>query len=205
MQRTPLHVAAGTRASAEVIELLAMAHPAACSAQDDDGKTPLHLACHDSCELFEEDGIHNTVSENNNSRTTSYEVVRALVRANPLCAPIEDMDGMSALEHAILSEAPIKVVKLLQYATRRQCERECLSGRGRRVSQGSHSEGQNNRGLNIHKELSGIIVSFSSVKHTEESPHLESSLIPSTKAECPSRSRRGSIFSQRIIQVSHAA
>ena len=45
-----------------------------------------------------------------------------LLKASPLSLCSEDQDGMSALEHAILSEASIKVVKLLQYATRKQCE-----------------------------------------------------------------------------------
>ena len=45
LRRTPLHVAAGSRAPASLIELLAHAYPAACDAQDEESKTPLHFAC----------------------------------------------------------------------------------------------------------------------------------------------------------------
>ena len=115
LQRTPLHVAAGTRASAPLIKLLADAYPRACDIQDDDGKTPLHLACDTACELFEGDGDSKRVPP-------SLEVVQALVAASPNSVPLEDLDGMSALEHAIFSDAPIHVVKLLQHVTRKLCE-----------------------------------------------------------------------------------
>lgn len=115
LQRTPLHVAAGTRASSQIIKLLAESYPRACAIQDLDGKTPLHLACDSGVELFEGDNEHERCPP-------SYEVVRALVKASPLTVPVEDDDGMSPLEHAIFSDAPIKVVKLLQHVTRKQCE-----------------------------------------------------------------------------------
>ena len=38
-------------------------------------------------------------------------------KAYPTSLLLEDNDGTSALEHAILSEASIEVVKLLQHAT----------------------------------------------------------------------------------------
>lgn len=115
-QRTPLHVAAGTRASLPVIELLAKAYPRACDIQDKDGKTPLHLACDCACNLFEGDGDFTR-------EPPSYEVVYTLLKNSPLSTvPVEDHDGMSALEHAILSDASIEVVNLLQYATGKQCE-----------------------------------------------------------------------------------
>ena len=41
---TPLHVAAGSRAAASLLQLLASACPAACEVQDVEGKTPLHFA-----------------------------------------------------------------------------------------------------------------------------------------------------------------
>ena len=55
MNRTPLHIAAGTRANLSTILLLANAYPAACATLDKGGKTPLHLACDSACELFEGD------------------------------------------------------------------------------------------------------------------------------------------------------
>jgi hypothetical protein len=35
---------------------------------------------------------------------------------------VEDQDGMTALEHAIISDASLKVVEFLQITTRVQCE-----------------------------------------------------------------------------------
>ena len=128
LQRTPLHVAAGTRCSLPVIKMLSNSYPAAAAIRDEDGKTPLHLACDSDCELFEGD-------RDATRSPPSYEVVATLIKANPNSVPVEDQDGMSALEHAIFSNAPIKVVKLLQYATRKQNERDME--RKRRVSQDS--------------------------------------------------------------------
>ncbi|KAL7540403.1 hypothetical protein ACHAXR_010078 [Thalassiosira sp. AJA248-18] len=115
LQRTPLHIAAGTRASFPLIKLLAEAFPQACAIQDEDGKTPLHMACDDTCEIFEGDG-------DSKRDPSSYEVVETLIRASPFSVPVEDTDDMSALEHAILSDANIQVVRLLQNATQKQCQ-----------------------------------------------------------------------------------
>lgn len=119
LQRTPLHVAAGTRSSSSVIKLLTEAYPEACAVQDMDGKTPLHLACDNECELFESDRKGCSTRG-----PPSYDVVLTLIKASPLSLPVEDEEGMSALEHAIVSEAPISVVKVLQKATRRQCVKQ---------------------------------------------------------------------------------
>mmetsp|Transcript_8245 Transcript_8245/g.16963 ORF Transcript_8245/g.16963 Transcript_8245/m.16963 type:complete len:97 (+) Transcript_8245:86-376(+) len=47
MNRTPLHVAAGTGANVMIVELLIQAYPEACQIQDVDGRSPLiWLAIH---------------------------------------------------------------------------------------------------------------------------------------------------------------
>jgi len=131
LQRTPLHVAAGTRARLPVIELLAEAYPTACGIRDKDGKTPLHLACDASCELFEGDA--RSVRE-----PPCYEVIQTLLQASPSSVPVEDHEGMSALEYAIFSDASMSVVKLLQYATKKQCETRRESGSARKKSRPSY-------------------------------------------------------------------
>ncbi|KAL7537337.1 hypothetical protein ACHAXR_007747 [Thalassiosira sp. AJA248-18] len=113
-QRTPLHVAAGTGASFPIIKLLAEAFPQACVIQDDDGMIPLHLACDSACQLFEGDG-------DSARDPPSYDVVAMLVHASPLAVLVEDLNAMSALEYAILSDASIQVINLLQKATQMQC------------------------------------------------------------------------------------
>mmetsp|Transcript_30500 Transcript_30500/g.64260 ORF Transcript_30500/g.64260 Transcript_30500/m.64260 type:complete len:218 (-) Transcript_30500:1277-1930(-) len=116
--RTPLHVAAGTQASPSLIKLLVQACPESCEVQDDDGRTPLHLACDNSCQLFEDDFMQSRPPP-------SYDVIRYLLQGSLKAAALEDEDETSALEYAIISGAPIKVVKLLQKATQKQAKGEC--------------------------------------------------------------------------------
>jgi len=52
--RTPLHVAAGSKASASLIKLLANACLEVCDVQDEGGKTPLHFLCDSYSVMFEE-------------------------------------------------------------------------------------------------------------------------------------------------------
>ena len=111
--RTPLHVAAGSSAEPRLIKLLAHAYPASCDATDEDGKTPLHFACDTSCELFEDDDSANRSMP----REVSYDTVRALLSESLHAATIEDLDEMNALEYAIMSDAGLRTVKLLQKAS----------------------------------------------------------------------------------------
>ncbi|KAL7496403.1 hypothetical protein ACHAWT_004657 [Skeletonema menzelii] len=109
--RTPLHVAAGKQASASQIKILSQACPAACVVQDEEGKTPLHFACDSSCVLFEED-YHNE-----SKKPPDHAAVMALLSSSTHAATLEDSEEMSPLEHAIISGASLKTVKLLQFAT----------------------------------------------------------------------------------------
>jgi len=115
--RLPLHICTGTRADLASIQLLVAAYPQGCCVQDIDGKTPLHMACDTQCELFERDDDEKTELS-----PPSLDVVTTLIKANPSCVQLEDQDGMSALEHAIFSNSDLEVVKLLQNATRKQCQ-----------------------------------------------------------------------------------
>ncbi|KAL7534754.1 hypothetical protein ACHAXR_006060 [Thalassiosira sp. AJA248-18] len=110
--RTPLHVAAGSNASPWVIKLLTINCPQACNIQDEDGRTPLHFACDTSCELFEDDGCLPRGPPRLNT-------VRVLLSGSLDAVILEDVDEMNAVEYAIVSDAPIDVVKLLQKATQR--------------------------------------------------------------------------------------
>ena len=114
--RTPLHVAAGMGASSAVIKLIANACPAACEAQDEDGKTPLHFACDSSCELFEDDAVNNKPTYR--AKTPNHDSIRALLSQSLHAATttIEDMDDMNPLEYAIMNDASLETVKMLQKA-----------------------------------------------------------------------------------------
>ena len=109
--RTPLHVAAGSGASPWVIKLLTMNYPKACNVQDEDGRTPLHLACDTSCELFEYDQDLSRCP-----RSLDIDTIRVLLTGSLAAVTLEDVDQMNAYEYAIVSDAPIEVVSLLQKA-----------------------------------------------------------------------------------------
>ena len=110
--RTPLHIAAAGRDAADprVIKILGSADPTTCSMLDECGRTPLHLACDASCDDYEE-------IPGRRRGLPSYNVVRALLSECIAPASIEDDDGMSPLELAILSDASLEIVHLLQKAT----------------------------------------------------------------------------------------
>ena len=110
--RTPLHVAAGSGASQWVIKLLTVNYPEACNVQDEDGRTPLHFACDTSCELFEDDQCTPRGPPALNS-------IRILLSGSLSAVTLEDVDEMNAVEYAIVSDAPMDVVNLLQRATQR--------------------------------------------------------------------------------------
>ena len=179
LNRTPLHVAAGTRANFSVIQLLVDAYPKACAIPDTDGKTPLHLACDSACALFMGD-------EGCERDPPSYDVVFAIIKAWPSAVPWEDNDGTSALEYAILSVAPIEVVRLLQAVTKKQAQ-QVRSTNSRQVSQDFNACQQQHR---------TAIVS----EPSEQEPNTEFDGAASTATSMPTRDghlpsrRRGSIL-----------
>ena len=130
LKRTPLHVAAGCKASASLIKLIACAHPAACVVQDEEGKTPLHLACDSSCVLFKDqnDDAAVDVDDENDASTYSnqyqeppnHKSIVALLSISLHATTLEDEEEMSPLEHAIMSNASLNTVKLLQTATKKR-------------------------------------------------------------------------------------
>ena len=127
LHRTPLHVAAGSRASASLIELLASACPSACNVQDVEGKTPLHHACDSCCVLFEED--HDIGDDNTPARPLNHKAIAALLLYSTHAVTLEDEEEMSPLEHAIMSDASMATVKLLQRETKRHEEERTYSMR----------------------------------------------------------------------------
>jgi hypothetical protein len=111
--RTPLHIAAGSDVSPLVAKVLTVLYPEACNIQDNDGKTPLHFACDSSCELFEE----NVGSP---SRCPpSLDTVRTILSGSVEAVILEDADEMNALEYALLSDAPMKLISFLQRTTQK--------------------------------------------------------------------------------------
>ena len=151
MGRTPLHIAAACDADPMVIKLLGSANPSTCNILDQDGRTPLHLACDRSCSILDE---NDTQSRPQQHDTPSYGAVRALLSESLSPALIEDEDGMSALEYAIISDASIEVVNLLQKATMESHqEREKLrSNKKRRLLDGTTTTADIGTGSAVTKQ-----------------------------------------------------
>lgn len=126
--RTPLHIAAGSEASPFLLKFIACAYPAACDTQDEDGKTPLHFVCDTSIDLFARIGPSSS-STPKHQNSPKHEAIVALLSESLTAASIEDNDEMSPLEHAIMCEASIETVKLLQ-----QSATKSLKSRVRSVS-----------------------------------------------------------------------
>mmetsp|Transcript_25402 Transcript_25402/g.43369 ORF Transcript_25402/g.43369 Transcript_25402/m.43369 type:complete len:262 (+) Transcript_25402:204-989(+) len=114
--RTPLHIAVASAADPLVVKLIGSANPEACTILDEDGRTPLHLAC-DSTNTIQVENFKCQQHMPQQNEARSYNTVRALLSESPEASLVEDEDGMSALEYAIMSDASIELVTLLQIAS----------------------------------------------------------------------------------------
>mmetsp|Transcript_33436 Transcript_33436/g.99590 ORF Transcript_33436/g.99590 Transcript_33436/m.99590 type:complete len:261 (-) Transcript_33436:228-1010(-) len=114
LQRTPLHTAVECGASSGVVRRLIEADPSIAEAKDTRGRTSLILAC-------EEMGKQKFKSEEHEQARMHRltKAIRLLTQLSPESSAIEDNDEVTALEHAISSEAPKEVIKELQKVTAR--------------------------------------------------------------------------------------
>mmetsp|Transcript_40340 Transcript_40340/g.68808 ORF Transcript_40340/g.68808 Transcript_40340/m.68808 type:complete len:257 (-) Transcript_40340:50-820(-) len=134
MGRTPLHIAAAYTTDPMVVKLLGSVDPETCTITDEDGRTPLHLSC-DSTFTIKDESYKCQPQKPQQCETRSYEIVRALLSESLEASLAEDEDGMNALEYAIISEASIDVVNLLQKASMESLQRQeqIRSGKRRRI------------------------------------------------------------------------
>ena len=112
--RTPLHIAAGSKASPLLLKLIACAYPAACDAQDEDGRTPLHFVCDTTFVLFadNEDGDDpSSTPQDQKAPKQKHEAIVALLSESLFASTIEDADEMSPLEHAIMCGASFMMLQ----------------------------------------------------------------------------------------------
>lgn len=130
--RTPLHVAAGSKSSSPLLlKLIACAYPAACVARDRDGKTPLHYACDSSTGIFDEEddddqSLSSSASAKEERATPSHVAIAAILSESMAAATIEDADEMSPVEHAIVSGALLKTVMVLQSAAAKSLQSQSV-------------------------------------------------------------------------------
>lgn len=112
--RFPIHIACAKGLKPKTIDFLIKAHPQATGVQDDFGKTPLHYACESYC-------VNYKIIPSNAYRSPDESVcfvVALLLDQEPTLANVEDLYGMNSIEYAIDSGTAIKVIKMMQTASR---------------------------------------------------------------------------------------
>lgn len=121
--RTVLHVATKNGVSPQVIRYLCATNPSAACAQDVLGRTPLHYVCKHYAKRYSESKCENIPLPD-----SMRDVARTICRAAPKSVNLEDADGCCALEYAIESDAPFKVVRDIQKACEKDWKKRRLSG-----------------------------------------------------------------------------
>lgn len=92
---------------------------------DQDGRVPLHMACDSSCRLFEDE------FEGQQKNKPCYGVIKVLLSASPSTAVLEDTDGVCPIEYALLSNAEMETLSLIQRAARKVLRRNASRERDR--------------------------------------------------------------------------
>lgn len=89
-------------------------HPSAVSVKDSRGKTPIHYLCSHYMDAFRSGYVREESAEEG-----MIQAIEALLEADLTIVSIEDDLDYTALEYAIESNAPYRVVRRLQKATER--------------------------------------------------------------------------------------
>ncbi len=99
--RLPLHVSIRNVSQLSIVSHVLMLNPEACTSLDDQGSIPLHF-CFD-------ENVMNAFKP-----SQFRELIRTLIQNSPESLMMEDRDGRCPLELAILSDAPLKTILLMQ-------------------------------------------------------------------------------------------
>lgn len=121
--RTVLHIAAKNGVAPQVVRYLCAKNPSAAGAQDVLGRTPLHYVCKHYAKRHNE-----SKCENIPLLDSMRDVARTICRTAPKSVNLEDVDGCCALECAIESDAPFKVIRDIQKACEKDWKKRRLSG-----------------------------------------------------------------------------
>ena len=107
--RTPLFMAAASGASAAIVSSLLALYPEAATMRDLDGRTPLIAAC-----MHQDPGA--IMRDGQSSRYRQFRIVQELIAATPNGVDLSDLNGLNALEYAILGSGELCTVIVLQKA-----------------------------------------------------------------------------------------
>lgn len=136
--RYPIHVAAKWAATPDVMSYLVKMNPSVAGVQDSTGKTPMHYVA----EFY----IAHFNNVNWSRDDAMMQVVRLLKNAAPLSVNLEDEEGMTCIEYALINDAHIKVVKTMQRACR-----DDWRGRSQRCMD-LEEENSNELDIAVHKK-----------------------------------------------------
>mmetsp|Transcript_12740 Transcript_12740/g.21926 ORF Transcript_12740/g.21926 Transcript_12740/m.21926 type:complete len:281 (-) Transcript_12740:141-983(-) len=108
--RYPIHVACKWSSTPDVIAYLVETNPSVVGVPDSLGKVPMHYVGEYYLQHFTNTLFHR--------EDCMQQVVRLLKMASPKSVNLEDDEGMNAIEYALVSDAPMKVVRTMQRACR---------------------------------------------------------------------------------------
>ena len=108
-EQFPLHVASENGASSDVISLLCKSNPRAPGTKDMNGRTPLHLAC------LEYSNKYNDLGVRPKGPALSL-TIKLLVQFSPMTVNAKDIDGKTALQYAYDTEIDYKSLRFLEKA-----------------------------------------------------------------------------------------
>ena len=128
--RYPLHLAVASGCAPEVIQFLIQRNPTSAAIQDTSGKTPLHYAGECYAEMFINNNLDLPDSE---IHRNTYLVVQMLVAVAPHAANMEDEDEMNPIEYAVLNSTHLKVIKMMQQASRKEWRKQAPEGKGQSI------------------------------------------------------------------------
>jgi len=108
----PLHLAAQCGASHKAIKMIYYLYPEAASLQDKEGKTPLHLAC----EHYKQN--YGSIMFRRQTRAMAMDRgIEVMMNVAPGVINMEDNNGMTALEYAIMSNVEPMTIHNIQDAS----------------------------------------------------------------------------------------
>ena len=112
--RYPLHIACAKGLKPKAIAFLLKSYPQAAGAQDDSGKTALHYIC----ESYERN--YRAIPSNAylSPKRGLFHIISFLLKEVPELANIEDLEGMNAIEYAIMNDVDIMAIKMMQNSSR---------------------------------------------------------------------------------------
>mmetsp|Transcript_24775 Transcript_24775/g.40607 ORF Transcript_24775/g.40607 Transcript_24775/m.40607 type:complete len:287 (-) Transcript_24775:95-955(-) len=108
--RYPIHVACKWASTPDIIAYLIKTNPSVVGVPDSIGKVPMHYVG----EFYLQHFNHGLYGRDD----SMLQVVRLLKTASPQSVNIEDNEGMNAIEYALECNVNLKVIKLMQRASR---------------------------------------------------------------------------------------